>query len=138
MRVNFAVLADAANITSDEKLNILGVFGAVYGPKVPFVHAKMSIALDLEADPSEVGMTHTMKPALVDDKGNVMWEPPDEKAATLELNWIDPENVPTNPRFNLVMNLVSVKFPRFGHYAIQIKVDGQSIYEIPLEAVEKS
>lgn len=134
MKVLLAVLADAANMSNDEKLNIMGIFNIVSSPKVPFAHAKMSIALSIQLEISEIGKEHRMRPALVDSKGAVIWEPLGDDSINITANFKDPDMPTDAPSFNLVINLVNVRFDHYGPHAIQIKVDDQCIHEIPVEA----
>ena len=49
MLVKLAVLADYANVTSDGKLNILGIFDRMNVLNLPAVHPQMNLVLRLEA-----------------------------------------------------------------------------------------
>ena len=51
MEVSLAVLSDYANVTGDGKLNIMGLFGEINPPVLPFSLPTMFLALALTASP---------------------------------------------------------------------------------------
>lgn len=55
MHVSFALFADAANLSQEGKLNILGVFDAVHVAQFPAVHSRATIVVRLKGDASDVG-----------------------------------------------------------------------------------
>jgi hypothetical protein len=59
MHVSFALFADAANISQEGKLNILGVFDALQVATVPAVHPRATLIVRLKALPDDIGR-HTL------------------------------------------------------------------------------
>ena len=57
MDVTLALLCDAANVTADRKLNVLGTFDTIGARSFPTVHSKMSLVLRFSASPAEAGET---------------------------------------------------------------------------------
>ena len=55
MDVDLAVIADAANVSQEGKLNILGVFDTIWARVFPFRHASMVFVLRVRADFTEQG-----------------------------------------------------------------------------------
>ena len=59
MHVSFALFADAANLSQEGKLNILGVFDAVQVATMPTVHPRATLVLRLKGSGSDIGR-HTV------------------------------------------------------------------------------
>ena len=58
MHVSFALFADAANISQEGKLNILGVFDALQVAAVPAVHPRATLVVRLKAHAEAMYMCH--------------------------------------------------------------------------------
>jgi hypothetical protein len=72
MHVSFALFADAANISQEGKLNILGVFDAVQVPQLPALHPRTTFVLRLKATAQDVGI-HPLVLRWMNSKGNELW-----------------------------------------------------------------
>lgn len=72
MHVSFALFADAANISQEGKLNILGVFDAVQVPQLPALHPRTTFVLRLKATAQDVGI-HPLVLRWMNAKGNELW-----------------------------------------------------------------
>ena len=72
MHVSFALFADAANISQEGKLNILGVFDALQVAAIPAVHPRATMVVRLKALPADVGR-HTLAFAWVGPGGDEIW-----------------------------------------------------------------
>jgi hypothetical protein len=68
MHVSFALFADAANISQEGKLNILGVFDALHVQQLPAVHPRATMVVRLKALPGDVGR-HTLGFAWIGPSG---------------------------------------------------------------------
>jgi hypothetical protein len=55
MHISFALFADAANLSQEGKLNILGVFDAVQVAGFPAVHPRANIVLRVKGTQTDVG-----------------------------------------------------------------------------------
>jgi hypothetical protein len=120
MNVRLAVLADAANISSDNKLNILGVFGLVNAFAVPVQYPHMTVVLQLTASPGEKGTSHVLRLVVVDDDGKPVIRP-------AEMQVTVPDNLPgPDVDFNVLTNIVGVQLNKFGEYRVDVLIDGQS------------
>jgi hypothetical protein len=71
MRLTLGLLADAANATADNKLNILGEFNIVNATQFPCVVPSMSLVFRLEATGNEADH-HTFHVRLLDDDNNLV------------------------------------------------------------------
>ncbi len=72
MHVSFALFADAANISQEGKLNILGVFDALQVANLPAVHPRATMVVRIKALPDDVGR-HVLAFAWVSPDGDEMW-----------------------------------------------------------------
>src|SRR5438309_4505044 len=72
MHVTFALFADAANLSQEGKLNIMGVFDALQVGSLPAVHPRAHLVVRLKGDVSDVGR-HTVTLRWVNPQGNELW-----------------------------------------------------------------
>ncbi|MFN9201568.1 MAG: DUF6941 family protein [Gemmatimonas sp.] len=72
MHVSFALFSDAANISQEGKLNILGIFDAVHVGQFPALHPRTTFVLRLQATAVDVGH-HTMVLRWVNPRGLDLW-----------------------------------------------------------------
>jgi hypothetical protein len=85
MQVTFALFADAANLSQEGKLNIMGVFDALQVGSLPAVHPRAHLVVRLKGDVSDVGR-HTVTLRWVNPAGNELW------TSTGDLNVGQPPN----------------------------------------------
>ena len=72
MNVSFALFADAANLSQEGKLNILGVFDAVQVGQTPAIHPRAHLVVRLKGTPRDVG-THAMTLRWINPRGDELW-----------------------------------------------------------------
>lgn len=72
MHVSFALFADAANISQEGKLNILGVFDAVHVGQLPALHPRTTFVLRLKAQPQDAGV-HPLQLRWINPRGAELW-----------------------------------------------------------------
>jgi hypothetical protein len=72
MQVAFALFADAANLSQEGKLNIMGVFDALQVGSMPAVHPRAHLVVRLKGDVGDVGR-HTVTLRWVNPQGNELW-----------------------------------------------------------------
>src|SRR5688500_15430635 len=72
MHVSFALFADAANLSQEGKLNILGVFDAVQVAALPTVHPRATLVVRLKGTPEDAG-THVLAMQWLSPKGAELW-----------------------------------------------------------------
>ncbi len=72
MLVSFALFADAANLSQEGKLNILGVFDALQVSNFPAVHPRAHLVVHLKGSPHDVG-THTVALRWLSPAGKELW-----------------------------------------------------------------
>lgn len=80
MHVSFALFADAANLSQEGKLNILGVFDALHVEQFPAIHPRATLVVRLKGGAADVG-THEVAMRWCNPSGVELWQ----SAGTIEL-----------------------------------------------------
>lgn len=128
MKISMALLADAANVTRDGKLNILGIFDVIHASAFPVTHAQMQLVLRFEAEMAEIGLTHQVEIQLMDADG--------ARLLRLEggLSFGEGSGGETIG-LNHILTIAGMSFPSPGSYEFKIRVDGQLKAEVPLRVL---
>jgi hypothetical protein len=72
MHVQFALFADAANVSQEGKLNILGVFDALHVGQLPSLHPRATFVVRLKAVAEDEG-PHGVSLEWVNPAGDLLW-----------------------------------------------------------------
>lgn len=120
-------MADAANISKENKFNLLGIFDQINSPQVPFRIPQMSLALVLKATPEELKLRHVIKIFLTDPDNTELNSFP-------ELPFHFPLEAPTG-KLNLVLAINNMEFLKFGDYTFKIAVDGEYLGEAVIQII---
>jgi hypothetical protein len=124
MEVDLAVIADAANVSQEGKLNILGIFDTIWAREFPFRHAAMVFVLRVKADFTEEG-THQLEVRLVDADGEQLFK----AEGPIQV----PSGAPGRPvKPHVIMGLSGASFNRAGDYSFELVIDGQHLKSVPL------
>ena len=125
MDVTFAVIADAANLSKEGKLNLLGIFNVLHAAQFPAVHPQMYLVMTLEVTAAEAGQTKTLEVRLLDPDGaslggasGQLVVPTGEAGYPVQLNHILP--------------LAGVRFARPGDHAFHLLINGETKTRVPL------
>jgi len=124
MRTEIFILCDAAT-EQQGKLNLLGTFDTLYAREVPVVHPACAVAIRLRFSRIEEG-NHKVKVTFADADGKLVMPPMNASLAVR----FRPED--TTVTANLVLNLLQLRFERFGEYTIDLAVSGRQEGSIPL------
>jgi hypothetical protein len=128
VEVDLAVIADAANVSQEGKLNILGVFDTIWTREFPFRHSAMVFVVRMKADFTERGI-HQMELRLMDADGAQLFKA--EGAMQV------PGGAPGRPvKPHLIMGLGGISFQRAGDYSFEVLVDGQALKSVPLYVMD--
>ena len=117
MHISFAVFADAANLSQEGKLNVLGVFDAVQVAGLPTIHPRTHFIVRVKADGSDVG-THKLTFRWVSPQEEELW------SSSGELN-VAPA---PNPVFEVdlpIIAVVDLPLNMAGQYTMQVTLDGE-------------
>jgi uncharacterized protein DUF6941 len=125
MRVTMALLADAANVSREGKLNVLGVFDTIYARAFPVAHAQMQLVLRFDADGAEAGTTSRFEVQLVAPDGAVLARVP--VAMT-------PPRPETGERVRIdhILTFANIGFERAGRYTIRVVLGDGTETTVPL------
>jgi hypothetical protein len=125
MHVSFALFADAANLSQEGKLNILGVFDAVQVTTLPAVHPRAHLVVRLKGTRLDIGM-HSMTLHWVNPGGVELWSTAGEIEVT------PPPPTVTEMDFPLIAP-VDLPLDQPGNYTMRIALDQEARAEVPLQ-----
>jgi hypothetical protein len=118
MEIEFAVIADYAATTNENKLVVGGIFDTIFASEVPANHPFMALAVRVHAHPGEVGR-HAVTVRLVDPDGTEVIQP---LQAPFEIGGMDPLE---GGSADLVLQLSGVPLRTFGRHSFDILIDGR-------------
>jgi hypothetical protein len=125
MHVSFALFADAANLSQEGKLNILGVFDALQVGSLPAIHPRAHLVVHLKGTGVDVG-AHTVTFRWLSPSGQELWNssgaldvgaPP---PGTLEMD------LPLIAQLDLPMDSA-------GGYTMAIAIDGNHTMDVGVQ-----
>jgi hypothetical protein len=124
MHVTFALFADAANLSQEGKLNILGVFDAVQVAAFPAVHPRATLVVRLKGSHADIG-PHEVTMSWTNPIGVELWN----STGNLELGGLPPDvaeaDLPLIAQLDLPADMA-------GDYTMRILVDRKPAAEIGL------
>jgi hypothetical protein len=124
MHVSFALFADAANLSQEGKLNILGVFDALQVAALPAVHPRAHLVLHIKGTGADVG-AHTVNFRWINPSGSELWNSsgdlsvgaPPPGTAELDLPLIAQIDLPIDSA---------------GSFTMSIAIDGDHTVDVPV------
>lgn len=124
MHVSFALFADAANLSQEGKLNILGVFDALQVGAVPVIHPRAHLVVRLKGTRADVG-THTVALRWTNPQGEELW------SSVGELNVGAPPPGVSEMDMPLIA-AIDLPLDSAGGYTMQIALNDVPCAEVPL------
>ena len=124
MHLSFALFADAANLSVEGKLNILGVFDAVQVAGLPTVHPRAHLVVRLKGTAADAG-AHVIALQWVSPGGAELW------SSNGELNVATPPPEVAEIDFPLIA-AVDLPLDSAGTYEMRIAIDGSVHGEVRL------
>lgn len=125
MHVSFALFADAANLSQEGKLNVLGVFDAVQVSTLPAVHPRAHLVVRLKGTPHDVGV-HSMTLHWINPGGLELWS----TAGQIEIT--PPPAAVVEMDFPLIAP-VDLPLDQAGNYVMRIKLDNEARADVHLQ-----
>ena len=124
MHISFAVFADAANLSQEGKLNILGVFDAVQVAAFPTVHPRTHFVVRLKANADDAG-SHVIAFRWLSPMDEELWSSSGDMTVAS----------PPNPVFEVDLPIIAnidlpLKSP--GQYRMEVILDGKPTAEARL------
>ena len=126
MHISFALFADAANLSQEGKLNILGVFDAVQVASFPTVHPRANLVLRVKGARTDAG-SHSVTLRWLNPVGDELW------SSTGELNIGTPPSGVQDMDVPLIAT-VDLPLDRPGTYTLAISVDNNPVSDLLLQA----
>jgi hypothetical protein len=132
MDLDFAFLADAADVASSKLYVMGGAFDTIYVPGFPATHPLLAVVLRLLLGPHDLDRKHKLDIILFDADGRTIASAPAElsvaKSPDLPAGWKQP--------FTLPLRFLNTPFQKAGHYSIEILWDGNLVKGIPLRVLQ--
>jgi hypothetical protein len=125
MNVSFALFADAANLSQEGKLNILGVFDALQVANLPAIHPRANLVVHLKGTATDVG-AHTVAFRWLSPSGQELWN------SAGELNVGAPAAGTTEMDLPLIAQL-DLPMDAAGAYTMAIAVDGKHTADVRVQ-----
>lgn len=117
MHISFAVFADAANLSQEGKLNILGVFDAVQVAGLPTVHPRTHFVVRLKANGEDTGQ-HKLTFRWLSPLDEELWSSTGEMSVAPSPNPMFEVDLPIIAVVDLPLNVT-------GQYTMQVTLDGE-------------
>lgn len=128
MDVTFAVVADAANVSREGKLNVMGIFDRVFARQVPARFPPMQLVVRLEADFAELNAEHAIRVQLND--------PDDEPVFDIDGTFTPRGGQPGQKTpVNHVIQLGNLPLQQAGTHRVLVWVDNDLKRELPIHVV---
>ena len=124
MYIAFALFADAANLSQEGKLNILGVFDAVQVGVLPSVHPRATIVVRLKGTPADAG-THVLHMRWLNPRGDELWSSTGQVEVGAPPFGVTEMDLPLIASLDLPLDIG-------GMYVLRISLDDTLSAELPL------
>ena len=125
MHVTFALFADAANLSQEGKLNILGVFDALQVGTLPALHPRAMLVVHLKGTALDVG-SHRVSLRWFSPSGSELWK------SEGELGVAQPPQGVLEMDFPIIAQL-DLPLDQSGSYVMHVGLDGEVRAEVPLQ-----
>jgi hypothetical protein len=126
MDVTLAVCCDAANVSREGKLNLLGIFNSIHAAEFPCTHPHLALVLRVEARLGEEGV-YTLEIKLVDEDGQQLFD----INGQLSLQGAEPGRPMTA---QTIMDINNLQLPRTGTFAFEVFLDGHHARSVAIHA----
>ena len=125
MHVTFALFADAANLSQEGKLNILGVFDALQVATLPALHPRATLVVHVKGSVADAG-THRVSLQWMSPSGTELWSSDGELGVASPPSGVLDMDFPLIAQLDLPLDLA-------GSYVMRVGLDGTMHAEIPLQ-----
>lgn len=125
MHVSFALFADAANLSQEGKLNVLGVFDALHVASLPAVHPRAHLVVHFKGSGVDTG-THTVNFRWLSPSGHELW------SSTGDLNIGPPPPGVAEMDLPLIAQL-DLPMDSVGAYTMAIAIDGNHTVDVGVQ-----
>jgi len=124
MHVSFALFADAANLSQEGKLNILGVFDALQVAALPAVHPRAHLVVHLKGTGADVG-SHTVNFRWISPTGSELWNSSGDLSVGAPPPGAMEMDLPLIAQIDLPIDSA-------GSFTMAIAIDGDHTIDVPV------
>jgi hypothetical protein len=125
MHVTFALFADAANLSQEGKLNILGVFDALQVGTLPALHPRATLVVHLKGSAADAG-NHRVSLQWLSPSGSELWSSDGELGIAAPPSGVHEMDFPLIAQLDLPLDLA-------GGYVMRVGLDGTTHAEVPVQ-----
>jgi len=125
MHVSFALFADAANLSQEGKLNILGVFDALQVASLPAIHPRAHLVVHLKGSGADMG-SHTVSFRWLSPSGQELWNSSGDLSVGAPPPGVAEMDLPLIAQLDLPMDAV-------GAYTMAIAIDGSHTLDVGVQ-----
>src|SRR5665213_1660380 len=125
MHVSFALFADAANLSQEGKLNVLGVFDALQVASLPAIHPRAHLVVHLKGSSADIG-AHTVSFRWLSPSGQELWNSSGDLNVGAPPPGIAEMDLPLIAQLDLPMDAA-------GAYTMAIAIDGNPTVDIGIQ-----
>lgn len=122
MHVSFALFADAANLSQEGKLNILGVFDALQVGTLPAIHPRAHLVVHLKGSTADIG-SHTVGFRWLSPSGQELWNSSGDLNVGAPPPGVAEMDLPLIAQLDLPMDAA-------GAYVMAIAIDGSHTVDV--------
>jgi len=132
MELDFAFLADAADVSMGKLYVLGGAFDTINVGALPAMHPMLAVVVRLQLSPHDLDRKHVLEILLLDADGKQL------AAAKGDLTVPKSPDAPPGWKQAVILPLrfLNVPFQQAGHYSIEILADGKMLKAIPLRVVQ--
>ena len=125
MHVSFALFADAANLSQEGMLNILGVFDALQVASLPAIHPRAHLVVHLKGTGVDMG-AHTVSFRWLSPSGQELWNSSGDLNVGAPPPGVSEMDLPLIAQLDLPMDAV-------GGYTMAIAIDGNHTLDVGIQ-----
>lgn len=134
MELKLSALAEHANVTQDNKLNIIGILDSIQALAFPVVLPVLMVVLVMEMKKTQLGDQQNITVKMADEDGNVMFSLSGGLQAQSRTPVIPPNAPP--PKVNQIIRLQNIQFPKPGTYAVDVLINNHPAGHLPLHVTQ--
>lgn len=131
MELDFAFLADAADVSQGKLFVLGGAFDTIHVPGFPATHPVLAVVMRLLLGPVDLDRKHLLEILLLDADGKHI------ASAKGDLVVSKSPDAPAGWKQAVILPLrfFNVPFQQSGHYSIEMLMDGKMAKAIPLRVI---
>ena len=123
--MSFALFADAANLSQEGKLNVLGVFDALQVATLPAIHPRAHLVVHLKGTAIDIG-EHTVTFRWLSPSGQELWNSAGDLNVGAPPPGVTEMDLPLIAQLDLPMDAA-------GGYTMSIAIDGNHTMDVPIQ-----